>query len=91
MFPPNRWRRDCCLQWLAEDPEILKDVKAIVLHTRLGGTVLFRGPHRRQAEEMIKKGVGITAIHWGTGAETRRNPFKREPAGFWRQKGARLG
>src|SRR5437868_10111771 len=53
-----------------KDPEVLKDVKAIVLHTRLGGTVLFRGPQHRQAEEMLKKGVGITAIHWGTGAET---------------------
>src|SRR5260370_25687230 len=53
-----------------KSPEVLQDVKAIVLHTRLGGTVLFRGPHRRQAEEMIQKGVGITAIHWGTGAQT---------------------
>src|SRR5437016_8194443 len=39
------------------DPDVLRDVKAIVLHTRLGGTVLFRGPKRRQAEEMNKKGV----------------------------------
>src|SRR5271168_3792424 len=53
-----------------KDPEVLNDVKALVLHTRLGGTVLFRGPQRRQAEEMMRKGVGITAIHWGTGAET---------------------
>src|SRR6516162_10049619 len=45
-----------------KDPEVLKDVKAIVLHNRLGGTMLFRGPHRRQAEELIKNGVGITAI-----------------------------
>src|SRR6516162_3176677 len=45
-----------------KDPEVLKNVKAIVLHTRLGGTVLFRGPQRRQAEELIKNGVGITAI-----------------------------
>src|SRR5258708_39650760 len=50
--------------------EVLQDVKALVLHTRLGGTVLFRGPQRRQAEDMMKRGVGITAIHWGTGAET---------------------
>src|SRR5438309_7713796 len=34
-----------------KDPEVLKDVKALVLHTRLGGTVLFRGPQRQQAEE----------------------------------------
>src|SRR5207249_12210256 len=53
-----------------KDPAVVKDVTAIVLHTRLGGTVLFRGPQRRQVEEMLKQGVGITAIHWGTGAET---------------------
>src|SRR6516164_7660432 len=53
-----------------KDPAAVKGVTAIVLHTRLGGTVLFRGPQRRQAEEMMKQGVGVTAIHWGTGAET---------------------
>src|SRR5438034_3733727 len=46
-----------------QDESVLKGVKAIVLHTRLGGTVLFRGPQHRVAEEMMKNGVGITAIH----------------------------
>src|ERR1043166_4521477 len=40
------------------DPALVKDVTAIVLHTRLGGTVLFRGPQRRQVEKMVKQGVG---------------------------------
>src|SRR5438874_11130611 len=40
------------------DPAVVKDVTAIVLHTRLGGTVLFRGPQRRQVEQMVKQGVG---------------------------------
>src|SRR5438477_11133844 len=31
--------------------EMVEGVKAIVLHTRLGGTVLFRGRQRRQADE----------------------------------------
>src|SRR5438876_2277967 len=53
-----------------KDPALIKDVTAIVLHNRLGGTMLFRGPQRRQVEEMLKQGVGITAIHWGTGADT---------------------
>src|SRR5438552_3600645 len=65
------------------DPDVLKDVKAIVLHTRLGGTVLFRGPQRRQAEEMLKKGVGITAIHWGTGAETPEGEQWLHTMGAW--------
>src|SRR5262249_40157804 len=47
-----------------KDPAMVKGVTAIVLHTRLGGTVLFRGPQRRQVEQMVKRGVGITAIHW---------------------------
>src|SRR5438874_9296911 len=44
-----------------KDPAVTKDVTAIVLHTRLGGTVLFRGPQRRLEEERLKQGVGITA------------------------------
>ena len=51
------------------DPAVLKGVKAIVLHTQMGGTVLFGGKHRRQAEELLKQGVGLTAIHWSTGAD----------------------
>src|SRR5215471_13853543 len=49
-----------------KDPAVVKGVTAIVLHTRLGGTVLFGGPQRREVEQMVKQGVGITAIHWGT-------------------------
>src|SRR5918911_4600572 len=39
-----------------KDPAAVEGVTAIVLHTRLGGTVLFRGPQRRQVEEMLKRG-----------------------------------
>jgi Trehalose utilisation len=63
--------------------ETLEGVKAIVLHTRLGGTVLFGGPHRRQAEDMIRKGVGVTAIHWGTGAETPEGEEWLQTMGGW--------
>src|ERR1700756_1623672 len=41
------------------DPADVKGVTAIVLHTRLGGTVLFRGPQRAQVEELLKRGVGL--------------------------------
>ena len=54
-----------------KDPEVLKDVNAIVLQTKLGGTMLLGGPQRRQVEELMKKGAGLTAIHWSTGAEKR--------------------
>ena len=52
------------------DPAVLKGVKAIVLNTQFGGNVLFDPLHRRQAEALLKEGVGLTAIHWGTGAAT---------------------
>lgn len=58
--------------WPKEE-EKLKDVAAIVLHTRLGGDVLLGGPHREKALEMIRNGVGLTAIHWGTGAGKAAN------------------
>ncbi len=56
-----------------KDPAVLKDVKAIVLHVRLGGDLLFAEDHRDQAAELMKKGVGLTAIHWGTGASEGEN------------------
>jgi type 1 glutamine amidotransferase len=65
------------------DPADVKGVTAIVLHTRLGGTVLFRGPQRRQVEELLKQGVGVTAIHWGTGAETPEGGPWLQTMGAW--------
>jgi type 1 glutamine amidotransferase len=52
-----------------KDPKTLEGVKAIVLHTQMGGNVLFGTPARRQAEQLLKQGVGLTAIHWSTGAQ----------------------
>jgi type 1 glutamine amidotransferase len=68
--------------WPKND-DVLRDVNAIVLETRLGGTVLFRGPQHRIAEELLKKGVGITAIHWGTGAETPEGERWLHAMGGW--------
>src|SRR6516162_3598913 len=71
-----------------KDPAVVKDVTAIVLHTRLGGTVLFGGPQRRQVEELLKRGVGITAIHWGTGAETPEGgPWLQAMGGWFNAEG----
>ena len=66
-----------------KDPAVLKGVTAIVLHTRLGGTVLFRGPQRRQVEQLLKQGVGVTAIHWGTGSETPEGGPWLQTLGGW--------
>ena len=71
-----------------KDPAVVQDVTAIVLHTRLGGTVLFRGPQRPQVEEMLKRGVGVTAIHWGTGAETPEGgPWLQTMGGWFNAEG----
>ena len=70
------------------DPAVIKGVTAIVLHTRLGGSVLFRGPQRRQVEEMLKQGLGVTAIHWGTGAETPEGgPWLQTMGGWFNAEG----
>src|SRR5436309_14241611 len=50
------------------DPSKLKGVKALVFNTRMGGSVLFDPLAKPQAEKLLKEGVGLTAIHWGTGA-----------------------
>jgi type 1 glutamine amidotransferase len=71
-----------------KDPATVQGVTAIVLHTRLGGTVLFRGPQRRQVEEMMRQGVGLTAIHWGTGAETPEGgPWLQAMGGWFNAEG----
>ncbi len=71
-----------------QDPAVLKDVTAIVLETRLGGTVLLQGPQRAQVDEMLKRGVGVTAIHWGTGAETPEGgPWLQTMGGWFNAEG----
>lgn len=52
-----------------EDPERLAGIDAIVLHVASGGDFLLGGRHRASAEALLDSGVGLTAIHWGTGAE----------------------
>jgi hypothetical protein len=52
-----------------KDAGMLKDVKAIVVFAPKGGNMLFDGPQKRQASEMLKNGVGLVAIHTGTAAD----------------------
>src|SRR5260221_1537237 len=42
------------------DPEKLKGIKAIVLDTRMGGSVMFAPLVRAEAEKLLKAGVGLT-------------------------------
>jgi type 1 glutamine amidotransferase len=51
------------------DPAMLEGVDAIVLYTAVGGNVLFADEARRQqVEALLRKGVGLVAIHWSTDA-----------------------
>jgi lysophospholipase L1-like esterase/type 1 glutamine amidotransferase len=53
-----------------KDAAVLRGVRAIVLYTAKGGDVLFEGPQASQVDELLRSGVGLTALHWGTGAST---------------------
>ncbi|MEO2049734.1 MAG: ThuA domain-containing protein [Pirellulales bacterium] len=52
-----------------EDEKILNGVDAIVLHVRQGGNIFFHPLNRKRALELLEEGVGLVAIHWGTGAD----------------------
>lgn len=56
------------LDW-PKDESLLRDLDAIVYYSRPAGDILLSPRYRDQAESLLKKGVGFTAIHWSTGAE----------------------
>ncbi|MGF1583193.1 MAG: ThuA domain-containing protein [Gemmataceae bacterium] len=76
-----------------KDPKTLEGVNSIVFYTREGGDVLFAGKHRKQAIELMKNGVGLVAIHWGTGAGKLTGEIWQKTLGGWfhrRYVGSRL-
>jgi type 1 glutamine amidotransferase len=66
-----------------KDPALIKDVKAIVLHTANGGDVLFQPLIRKQVEDLLDRGVGLTAIHWSTGAGDKNGEAWLNALGGW--------
>ena len=65
------------------DPEKLKGVTAVVFNTRMGGSVLFDPLVKAEAEKLLRRGVGLTAIHWGTGADAKAGPAWLNALGGW--------
>jgi hypothetical protein len=65
------------------DPGKLKGVKALVFDTRMGGSVLFDPLVKTQSEKLLKDGIGLTAIHWGTGAEKNEGEPWLHALGGW--------
>ncbi len=58
-----------------EDPAVLRGVDALVLYQPYGGNLLFDGSQRATAHAMLKDGVGLSAVHWSTGA-TGEEPMR---------------
>jgi type 1 glutamine amidotransferase len=50
------------------DPHAFDGVATVVLHDKLGGDVFFAPDHAAQAQSLIDRGIGLVALHWGTGA-----------------------
>lgn len=65
------------------EPGAFEGVDAIVLYTANGGDVLLDPSHREQADRLIADGVGLVALHWGTGAGEELGPRFLEVMGGW--------
>ncbi len=65
------------------NPDKLKGVTALVFNTRMGGTVLFDPLVKAEADKLLKRGVGLTAIHWGTGADEKTGDAWLHALGGW--------
>ncbi|MBM3996590.1 MAG: ThuA domain-containing protein [Planctomycetes bacterium] len=66
-----------------KNADTLKDIKAIVFYTANGGDVMFHPFNKEQAEKLVKNGVGLTAIHWSTGAEGKSGELWLNTLGGW--------
>jgi type 1 glutamine amidotransferase len=49
----------------------------------MGGSVLFDPLVKADAERLLKRGVGLTAIHWGTGADAKAGKDWLNALGGW--------
>ena len=67
------------------DPAVAQGIRAIFIHTSPGADVLLKGPHAEQVETLLKQGVGLTALHWATGARSRElsERYKAYLGGWW--------
>lgn len=50
------------------DPHAFDGVALVVLHDKLGGDVFFAPAHAAQSQALIDRGIGLVALHWGTGS-----------------------
>jgi len=51
-----------------KDRKTFEGVDAVVVYSSPGGNLLLKGPAEKHAQRLLGEGVGLTAVHWGTGA-----------------------
>lgn len=70
------------LDW-PKDDRLLKDVDAVVFYSRPAGDIVLSPAHRKEADELLKRRVGFTAIHWATAAEKNVGDDYQKILGGW--------
>jgi type 1 glutamine amidotransferase len=66
-----------------KDEKMLEGVKAIVLYTAVGGDVILAPGAREQCLKLLKNGVGLSAVHWSTGANQKNGENYQKILGGW--------
>ncbi|MCC6126089.1 MAG: ThuA domain-containing protein [Pirellulales bacterium] len=56
-----------------KDAKMLEGLAAIALYSNPGAEHLFAPDHAEKAEALLKSGVGLAALHWGTGIGNSKN------------------
>lgn len=70
-----------------EDPSLLAGLDAIVIHNAMGGDFLFDPARREDVLRLLNKGVGLTALHWSTAAQSdEAGKFFLDNLGGWFRK-----
>ena len=73
--------------------EQLKSAGSVVFYSAPAGSVLLDNAHRDRFAQLMKRGVGFVAIHWGTGVgydkvsepQSHRDQFKNWLGGWFRR------
>jgi type 1 glutamine amidotransferase len=56
-----------------KDDKVLEGVSALVFYSNPGAEHLLAPDHAEKAESLLKSGVGLAALHWGTGIGDSKN------------------
>jgi type 1 glutamine amidotransferase len=65
------------------DPAWLAGVKAIVYYSRPAGDILLAPERRDAVMKLMREGVGLSILHWATGASEANGPDFLNLSGAW--------